>query len=61
MPLSTLQRNTQAAAQSLAIEEIGPGQSVRFTAAFVGLPAEAAHFRIQALESATTAQTASVD
>ena len=47
--IEELQRNQQDAARVLVTQQIEPGESTRFLAAFVSLPQEASHFRLTAV------------
>ena len=51
MTVDELQESQLIASQALAMQEIGPGQSATFTAAFVALPEEASHFQIRTVKS----------
>lgn len=49
MSIAELQESRLSASRSLAIMEIGPGESAGFVAAFVAMPEAASHFKIRAV------------
>lgn len=51
MTLDELEASQLIASRSLAFQEIGPGQSASFAAAFVALPEDASHFQIRSVAS----------
>jgi hypothetical protein len=49
MSIAELQESRLSASRSLAIMEIGPGESAGFVAAFVAMPEAASHVKIRAV------------